>query len=524
MPEDFITPEQILNNKTGHQSEFQKIKPQAELAYAEVNALIAAAEGESLEALVQDQINQVAMRRNKGVRKTDTEVMVSLLGNDPKGDITGRKKKGEGMELAEVLKLYGKIPTLSELPQDKIAGLHVDLEQLMSEMADEADTDSPLSYNENDTPESQLTVAIKATAKIADEAADLVYYANYVSDKSQTAKLMEAAQQITGWDADTLRKLAIVKYYVRNNHADLLKTGDKKQDKKSRKAIEQAVMARYIWEHAAVAMQFKPDAHAEDVIHTLVDDYRLGEKEKLRNIPHSNIIIADLGGTIVDVEPLFEATHKKIAAKRSVVWDSSMQEELEAKLREARLTDPNVSRMEVFYKILEKKDADTQSARALRAERDQELEAEIAKSTVDVQPGVVKLIDYIKKSNGRVIVYTGFDDRFVQMLKTRIPQLSDIEIFLRVRGETDTEAIKRILEQEGIDPKDCTGLFHAPTHVLGGLLAGLASGKFPMIYVPTMENLEAQAQSFGFKDDPNKRKVYESPAIEDLVDGWSGQS
>ena len=488
-------------------------------AYNNVLAYLANASSNDLKHKLVQQIQEVANRRNKGNLKGIDAVRESFYWFDPNGDLEGYRKPGEAGELLEIFDKCKEVPSYSHViesfaPQESVT---IDIDVLMKEMADEADSPEAMNYNPGDPVDKKLLTAVKAASKIGDETADMVYYSHYQMDEAEMNLLMDAAQQMTGWEPDVLRSLAILKYFVRNNYSELMDSGDKKQDKHNRKALEQAILAKYMAEHEESYLRsFAPSQNVAEIISALQGNYVEMQKKRLLQIPIADTIITDLSGTLIDTPQLYFKTYEKLALENGVVWTPALHEQFQVRVRAARKSNPNASRMQVFMEMLGMKDTDDGKRHALHERRNATLGEIIQESKVVLQPGVEQLLALQQLPGKQLIVYTGMDHDVVNIVKQYVPQLANIDVYVRIDA-SDGQIIQRILREHGIDPARCTGIFDAPYHIQGALEAGLASGDFPVFYVPTAsetQNLEAQALSLGYKDAAGNRKVREYDMVE----------
>lgn len=493
-------------------------------ATAALKAYLASLPAEKHALLVVDQIDQVAIRRRGGVWKSVAEVEQNLYGKDRSGDITGREKPGELGELLAVLALYGATPSVIDI-LNKYGDVPLpSLQALIAEMAEEADTDVHLHYSPDALPTEQLKLAIKATIKIADEVADLIYYAHYLRDPEEEAELIALAQALTGWNAEQLRMLAIAKYYIRNEYSDKMAKVNKKQDKKNRKAIEQAVLTHLLCEQQDMLLHFTLNKEVVPILKELSVQYRSSQKERVRFVPHAEVVLTDLAGTLVDTNALFVETYRVLAAAMGHEWAAEDQEELELQVRAARMKDPRASRQALFLAKITGTKPSEEEIEAFQIKRDKELERVFTTSPIALQPGVAELIAHQTHEGRKLIVVTGLEPKLVQLIKARIPALQTAALYCRGIHEDDATALLRALKSEGCEPQACTAIFDSAAHVLAALNAGVAQGHYPLFYVPSFQNIEAQALSLGHADTEEAKKVYEASSIEDIIAEWGHSS
>lgn len=489
--------------------------------YEKVDAYLSSIPDDELSDHIDTQIQTVADRRNGGLRKTREAVEESLFRKDPNGS-DGYIKPGEIGELKEVLAIYGSIPAYKKIVGGNSPTISV--QELMEEMYKKADTNDPLPCEDDDTEHTiyaRAKTAVLAATTIFDEIADSVYYAHYHGDPQVLSSIMNLAQEMTGLTPAALKKLALIKYSIRNEYSDCMKSGNKKLDKKNRKGLEQAVMAEYVWEYREEMLHpYDLNPQATNMIDKTQTNYQAMEAAKLREVPISDTIITDMACTLVNLEPYFETTYTHLANKYAgYQWEHEHQEVLEARLRIAREKDPKISRLAIFAQMIGM-ELNDQSVEMLREERDDLLRQQIAQAEeVPLQPGVEALLTALQQKGGRLISCTGLEPDIIQLILQKAPALEKAIILPRNRGERDAEALKRIAQEQSVDLTQVTAILDAPSHVKSALEVGIASGDFKVFYRPADQypNLEAQALSFGIKDAAENRRVWEIRSIEDIV-------
>ncbi len=476
-------------------------------------------------AMVIEQINELTKRRRNGVWKTPAEVRRNLFGKDPVGDITGREKPGEFGELLRALQLWAHVMNIAELLKDQSNQLDtsfIDLPKILQQMEDEADADVMLQLDATEPLEEQIIVAIKAMVKIADEVADLVLFAHYLRDEALLTLLMNKAQALTGWNTAQLRQIAAIKYFVRNQFSDRIKKESKKVDKKNRKAIEQVLLTKYFCAHPALLKNYRIDTLVIPELELLQREYRLEEKRQLQEVPHAAVVISDLAGTLLNTPALFTEAYRRLAAlKETAVWTAEEQEELEIRVRAARMTDPLASRQAEFLKMMGVPSPTSKAIAGLKHELAEILAAVFSDSEIAFQPGVEKFLEYQTTDGRKLLAFTGIEQNLLAIIQAKVPQLQKMTIYTRLPLESDSDIVVRILQENKLQPEDCTGIFDAATHVRGALDAGLAGGNFPVFYIPSITRIEAQALSLGHTEKEGARKVYEAETMEDLLQAWS---
>ncbi|MBP7967428.1 hypothetical protein KAZ66_04085 [Candidatus Woesebacteria bacterium] len=491
--------------------------------YEKVDRSLQNVTSEELPNLIQAQIQAVADRRNGGVRKTQAAIEENLFRNDPTGK-DGYKKAGEIGELIEVLKQHGHIPRYTSIAPEG-EDIQLNMQELMAQMYDIADTDKTFDYDAADTSEATLPdramKSVLATTAILDEVADSVYYLHYHGDEILMTEKMLQLEEMTGLSADALRKLALIKYSIRNEYSDSMKSGNKTLDKKNRKGLEQAVMAQYIWHHKdEMLIPYKLNAaEATQQVEHIQSTYAEAQAEKLREIPIAESLMTDMACTLVNLEAHFEEIHGIIAQDFNTTWTHEQQEDLEANLRMARSAGRTVSRLQIMLEMMGQP-VDEQSIEMLRTQRDNLLLETIRKAAViELQDGAQELIEKKFDEGKPVYVYTGLEDEIVNALKEKLPVLQKTEIILRQRGQKDQEVLGALKSSGNVDFSEITAIFDAPSHIFAALKAGIGGEKYRIFYRPGDQypNLEAQALSFGIKDQAEHRKVVEIRSLNDVL-------
>lgn len=184
------------------------------------------------------------------------------------------------------------------------------------------------------------------------------------------------------------------------------------------------------------------------------------------------------------------------------------------------MKDPLASRQAVFLEMVSGTKPLPHEVDDFQYLRNAQLEHVFQTREIFLQPGVERLMTHQRQTGKKLIVVTGLEPHLVALLKTRIPELEQVPIYTRRPQEDDTVTMQRALADEGCEPSHCTAIFDSAAHVLAALNAGIASGPYPLFYVPSYEKIEAQALSLGHIDTEEAKKVYEAASIADIVIEW----